>query len=97
MANQMDGNPLVIDTAVSDNKMRFIKAIQWISDAGDFVDGDSLTIKLNGVSFTVTLDRAATPVGPGTAWEVGPFSPPFAANDSAVTTIDRGAVLVWLA
>jgi hypothetical protein len=100
MANNLNSNPVYIDAAASSelSGISRILLIQWVEDAGDIGNDDDLVMVVNGVTITIKPQRHETPAsvdGGGVVYEAA-FSRPFVARDFSVTTIDHGALLVWL-
>lgn len=101
MANNLNSNPVYIDAAASStlSGLSRIQLIQWVDDNADIANDDDLVMVINGVTVTIKPQRHETPAsvdGGGVVYEAGPFSRPIAVTDFSVTTIDHGALLVWL-
>jgi len=100
MANDLTGNPYVMDTAAVISGMTTIRQIQWVDDNADIVDGDDLVLSINGTAITIKVQMHDTAASrdPGTVvyYEAGPFNPGIAVEDFTVTTIDHGSLIVWI-
>ena len=94
MANNLNSNPLFIDTNLAATSIqKKVQAIQWIDDNDDIADGDNVVIAMNESTITLDADdiSATSPL---------PYSVEFAApvyvETLAVTlTSGHGVVLVW--
>jgi|TARA_R100001530_G_scaffold76552_1_gene53750 hypothetical protein len=99
MANSLTGNPLTFDTAAAHAKQIKIKEILWVNDAADIIDGDDLSIVINGATITVKVDKT-TDVGylDSVVFRMGPYNPPLPTDGTGinVTVIDRGVLVVVL-
>ena len=99
MANNLTSNPIYIDTAsgstVTDKK---IQCIQWFNEAADLADGEDLAFTINGIAIAMKYNLGSD-VGQQDiiVWQAGPFASPIYVREFVVTTIDDGAVLLWLA
>jgi hypothetical protein len=109
MTNVLTSNPMVIDTAATiwSDKAYNVREIQWIDDAADMADNDDLNITINDATIAAKIQVATT--GGGTpvenvspnvgnicVWRIGPFNPGIPVSTFIVTTIDKGALLVFL-
>jgi len=93
MANNLQANPLRVDTAATViDKECYVQAIEWISDStAAMAAADTLVMTLNGVPINLLCVIALTQT-----WVVT-FAQPIRVGSLIVTTIDGGALLVWLA
>jgi len=99
MANNLTGNPITFDTAATYAVSSKIKEIMWVNDSADIVDGDDLSIVINGATITVKADKT-TDVGylDSVVFRMGPYYPPLTtdADGINVSVIDRGVLVVVL-
>ena len=93
MANVLTANPMVITTAVSSISAFDLRLIQWMDD-GTLVDTDDMVLVLNGATLTMKLQL--TNGEKVCVWEAGPFNPPIPVSGLTVTTLDHGALHVWV-
>lgn len=98
MANNLVGNPYVCDsTGTVISKVSYVRLIQWIDDNGDITHDSTLTLVVNGATFTVKIQPTANDLGfGGTAWEAGPFNPGIPIHDLQISAMGEGNLLVWL-
>lgn len=96
MANQVSGNPIVMDTAATLSGRTTIRQIQWVDDAADIADDDDLVLKMNGVTITGKVALTANELGTLVLYQAGPFNPGIDVEDFQVVTIDHGSLVVWL-
>ncbi len=98
MANQTTGNPVVFDTTTGAtiSGISHVRLIQWVDDNADIADNANLIMSINGATLEATLQRGATPDGPGAVlWEIGPFNPGVPCTDITVSTLSAGHVVIW--
>jgi len=97
MANQLYGNPVIIDTTTGGSwtGTKFVRFAQWVDDAGDVAADDVLVMVVNGVTVTVKI-AAIDATDSTTYWTFGPFESGIAWKDLTVT-IPHGALVIWLA
>lgn len=99
MANNLNSNPMYVDTAavvLAGPSVSKIRAIQWIDDNADIADNADLDITFNTTTFHVKIQRATTPSGEGgTIYEMGSFNPGIPCGYLQVNIIDAGIVLIW--
>jgi len=96
MANQLNSNPIIIDTTTGGSwtGTKYVKEAKWIDDTGDMAADDILIMAVNCV--TITAKVAAIDAGPSTThWEFGPFDKGVPWNDLTVT-IPHGALVIWI-
>ena len=99
MGNNLNGNPKWVDTAATvwSNQPTRVKEILWVDDAADIVDNDDLVLTIDGVVITTKVQ-----VPPGTLTEPGNgltyfcSRPDAVVNTFTVTTIDHGALIIWV-
>ena len=99
MGNQLDSNPLRIDTAATHSGIINIRQIQWVDLNEDIVDSDELIMEINGVTVQceIQIDGDDLSLGQGAvAWSIGPFNPGINVKNFQVTTIESGVVYVWI-
>ena len=99
MANQTAANPKVFDSAGTITGLFGLRLLQWIDLNEDIVDGDSLIFSLNGVTLEAEIQKhttAGSADGGAVVWQIGPFNPGMSCHDFSLTTIDSGAVHVWV-
>lgn len=99
MANQTTSNPKVFDSAGTITGLFGLRLLQWVDLNEDIVDGDTLKFDVNGVTLEAEIQKDVTAgqVDSGAVmWEIGPFNPAIACHDFSLTTIDSGAVHVWV-
>jgi len=98
MANDLTGNPLVVDTAATlwSKSLKYIREIQWIDDAADIIDDDDLVVVINNATITGKIALTANTVNNLAVWKSGPFNPGIPVSNFIVTTIDHGSLLIWL-
>ena len=96
MANQITGNPYVIDTAASiwSGKNRNVRLIQWIDLNEDITDSDALVISLNGQVITGEIQVTDNTANNLAFWTFGPFDHGIGVTEFIVTTIEGGALIV---
>jgi len=96
MANQLYGNPVIIDatTGGSWSGVKYVKSAQWVDDAGDLAADDVLVMVVNGVTITVKI-AAIDATASTTHWTFGPFDRGIPWQDLTVT-IPRGALVLWI-
>ncbi len=95
MANQLDSNPLRIDTAGTHSGLINVRQIQWVDLNEDIADSDELVMTINGVTVQCELQVTANEVNNAVVWNIGPFNPGIAVKDFQVVTIEGGVVYVW--
>lgn len=102
MANQINSNPIVVDTAATiiaqGATTRSLRLIQWVDDDANIVSGSTLGITINGVTLTfTTLMETTANYGqvPLVAWQAGPFSPGINVNHLVVDDMDEGNIHIW--
>lgn len=99
MANNLNSNPLFVDTAATlwTESPKYVKLIQWVDDVGDMTDNDDCILTINGVALTGRIQRP-TDVGFShtVKWQIGPFNPGIPVSTFIVTTIDSGVIHIWL-
>jgi len=101
MANSLYTNPIRFDTTTGAtwNKTMFVRLIQWVDLNEDLADGDMLLMQINGcpVEAEIQLEVSANfgVVGPA-IWTMGPFNPGIPVQDFTLTTLDGGAVYIWV-
>jgi hypothetical protein len=96
MANQLYGNPVIIDATTNGSwtGTKYVKQAQWVDDAGDIAQDDVLIMVVNGV--TITAKVAAIDANVSTThWEFGPFDKGVPWKDLTVT-IPHGALILWI-
>jgi len=97
MANVLTSNPKYIDaSAGSAFGPANIRLIQWVDDAADIVDDDDLVFVMNGITITGKIALTANTINNVAVWQIGPFSPGIPCTSFSVTTIDHGALLVFV-
>ncbi|MHC4397762.1 MAG: hypothetical protein ACYS1A_19125 [Planctomycetota bacterium] len=99
MANQTDGTPIVLDTAATiwTGEVRNIRLIQWIDDAGDLADTNTLVMTINASLVTQYMDMGtANERNDTVAWQAGPFNPGIPVSNLVLTTLDGGVVHIWI-
>ena len=99
MANATKARLIKYDTVTgaSWTGTKYVWQAQWIDDAGDIADGDTLAFTVNGVSLSMTLQAGGFGTPAGTVWNVGPFGRPHAWDDFTLSTLTHGALWIWLA
>lgn len=101
MANNLNSNPLYVDTAavvLAGPAVSKIRGIDWIDDAADLANDSDLNITFNDATFAVKPQRhetAASIDGGGTVFKIGPFNPGIPCSFLQVNTIDAGILLIW--
>lgn len=99
MSNQTDGTPIVLDTPATiwNGENRNVRLVQWIDDAGDVDDTNTLVMTINATVITFYMDMGtAAERNDAVAWQAGPFSPGIPVNNLVLTTLDGGVVHVWI-
>ena len=96
MANQKNGNPIIIDatTGGSWTGTKYVKQAQWVDDAGDIAADDVLIMVVNGTTITVKIPAIDANVST-THWEFGPFNKGVPWKNLTVT-IPHGALVLWI-
>jgi len=99
MSNQLTSNPMRMEAAgtVWSKTNKWVRLIQWVDDDGDITHPSVLTIVVNGVSLTTSIQPLAAELGFGAvAWEMGPFNPGVPISDLVVSAMDQGHLHIWL-
>ena len=103
MANQLTGNPLVLDTAATiwSSGTKQVRLIQWINDAGDInVTNADLVFTVNTTDITLKIDKHDTAASQDDndviAYQAGPFNPGIGVTNFTLTTLDAGVLHIWL-
>ena len=98
MANTTTGKVLRFEEAGSKSGILRVRLIQWVCDAGDIVDGNTLDFTLGENSNITTLAKIGDDTGQQSCvvYEAGPFNPGLKFDGITVTTITKGELLVWL-
>ncbi len=99
MGNQLTSNPLRMEAAgtVWANTNKWVRLIQWVDDNGDLTHPSVLTLAINGVSLTTSIQPLAAELAFGAvAWEMGPFNPGVCIRDFVVSAMDQGHLHIWL-
>lgn len=97
MANQVSGNPIVLDTNSTQLTGRhYVMLIQWVDNAADIADDDDLVFVVNGQTVTVKLAMTANELNNAVVYEAA-FSRPLIVDSFSLTTIDHGELLLWCA
>jgi len=96
MANQLYGNPIIIDTSAGGlwTGIKYVKQAQWVDDTGDVAPNDVLIMAVNGTTITAKCPAIDTNVST-THWEFGPFNKGVPWQDLTVT-IPHGALIIWI-
>ena len=95
MANQLYGNPVIIDASTGGlwTGTKYVKQVQWVDDAGDITADDILVIVVNGVTITRKVIAGALLES---GYQIfGPFDKGVPWNDLTVT-IPHGALVIWI-
>ena len=98
MGNDLNGNPMYVDTAAAlwtAGYPKSVRLIQWIDDAADIVDDDDLALAINGITFTGKIQLTANTLNNICVWQLGPFNPGMPVQSFTVTTIDHGILYIW--
>jgi len=103
MANQINSNPIVIDTTnttviASGATTRSLRLIQWVDDDANIANASTLGITINGVSLTFTAAMETTAnygQVPLVAWQVGPFNPGINVSHLVVDDMAEGNIHIW--
>jgi len=97
MANVTTSRVKTFDTASGSAQTGIfrIREMQWIDDAGDVIDGDDLSITIDGTTIAIKANIGSD-VGrqDNKIWGLGPYNPGLAVNGYTVNTIDHGVVVV---
>lgn len=95
MANNLNSNPIFIDTNLSATTIdKAVQAIQWIDDNDDIADGDNVVMVINGVSVAIDADDISSTSPLPYSVE---FTKPVHIDTITVTlTAGHGVVLLWL-
>jgi hypothetical protein len=99
MANVINSNPIMVDTAAElwSKKPTRVRLVQWVDDNGDLVHDSTLVLTINGVTLTVKIQPLNDQLGFGAvAWQIGPFNPGINIDSFVVTTMATGNLHVWL-
>lgn len=76
---------------------KYVRLIQWVDDNGDLTHPAVLTLVINGVQLTTSIQPLAAELAFGAvAWEMGPFNPGVCISDFVVSVMDLGHLHVWL-
>jgi len=97
MPNDLTGNPIYIDAAANSafTGPKRVQLIQWVDDAADIADGDSLVYVVNGKTTTI-VQQIPTDVGMiGPIFYEARFPLGLMVHSFSVTTIDHGALHIW--
>jgi len=106
MANNTSGNPIWADTPATlwTGEPRRVKEILWVDDAADIADNDDLVFSCNGTTITTKVQVATTtggtpvenltPNAPGLVFFRS--TPNSVINEFVLTTIDHGALIIWI-
>jgi len=101
MANSTGTNPIRYDTTVGATwtGTKFVRLIQWVDLNEDLADGDMLLMQINGCPVEAEIQLEVTAnygiVGPA-VWTIGPFNPGIPVSSFTLTTLDGGAVYIWV-
>jgi hypothetical protein len=97
MANLLTSNPLRVDSAATIfSTPKKVSLIQWIDDNADIADDDDLLITINDVVITAKIQLTANTIGDVAVWTMGPFPKGLWVSNFVVTTIDHGALLIFI-
>jgi len=98
MANQTTGNPLVYDgtTGASWTGTRLVRLFQWVDLNEDIADGDMCSFKVNNTTLESEIQVTDNTANKSVVWEIGPFNPGIPWTDFSLTTLDGGAVHIWM-
>ena len=98
MANSTKSNPMVCDsTGTVITKTTFVREIQWIDDNGDLVHDSTLTLIVNGETFTIKIQPVNDQLAfGGVAYRAGPFNPGIPIHDLQISAMATGNLLIWI-
>ena len=106
MANNLNSNPLFVDTAAElwnstkgeqGSRGKSVRLVQWVDDNGDLVHDSTLTLIINGVTLVVKIQPVNDQLGFGAvAWQLGPFNPGIYVSDFNVSVMATGNLHVWV-
>jgi hypothetical protein len=98
MAADYSGNPIRMDTAADAVSNVWVQALYWVNDPdAPLANDDDLVIVFNGTVLKYQTGSNILYLTDARAASVGPFSNPVYCETLTITTIDGGAVHVWLA
>ena len=100
MTNALYSNPLYVDSAATvwTGSDKSVRLIQWVDVKGaELLHDDELTFTINGTAISLEFHGLNDVITNVNIWQAGPFDPPLTVNNFVVTTIEGGAVLIWLA
>ena len=98
MAN-LTSNPLLATAAATlwTGTPKSVRLVQWVDDNGDLAHDSILTLVVNGVEITATIQPLAAELAFGAvAWQLGPFNPGVVISDFVVSAMNEGNLHVWL-
>jgi len=98
MGNSTTSNPMVLDTdaTIWTGKTKWIREIQWVDDAGDVADDDTVVMVINDATVTLKYQMEAD-ISSISVWRAGPFNPGIPVSHFQVSTKPtHGVILVWL-
>ena len=99
MTNALNSNPMYVDSAATiwSGVPKSVKLIQWVDVKGaELLHDDELTMTINGTPISLEFHGLNDNIHIVLAWQAGPFTPPLSVDTFVVTTIEGGAVLIFL-
>ena len=101
MANDLDANPLRVDTAATIiSKPTLIQAIQWVDDdaaaGGVIANTEDFVMTIDGTTVQCNVVAVATQLAGAMAYNLS-LAVPIRVNSLIVVSIDGGTLLIWKA
>lgn len=96
MGNLLTSNPIFIDTAAVawSTGVKSIRMIQWLDDAADIADGDTLAVIINDATISMVIQVTDNTANNAAFWTFGPFNPGIPVSYFEVVTLGHGVLSV---